>query len=127
MKSKRIDKVRALMSDAIKINDEAIVMFSKRIDSVNMADRVWEAYSKLEHAIILLKLDLSDEFIQRQGYLEEDDPFDVGGLLVKASDSLINALNKIDSDLYEALINARLARDALRLVLSRLKKGNFCF
>lgn len=112
------------MNDAIRINDEAIMMFSKGNDSISIADMIWKAYSKLEHAIILLKLDLSDEFIQRQESLEED-PFDVGGLLVKASDSLTNALNKIDSNLHEALISARSARDALRSALFHLKNGNF--
>ncbi|MEM3437474.1 MAG: hypothetical protein QXP55_02920 [Nitrososphaerales archaeon] len=124
MKSKRIDKIRALINDTIRVNDKAIMMLSKGDDSKSIADIVWEAYSKLEHAIILLKLDLGDESIQRQESLEEN-CFDVGGLLVKASDNLINTLNKIDSDLIEVIRNARLARDALRLVLSQLKKSNF--
>ncbi|MCP8316317.1 MAG: hypothetical protein H3Z51_05575 [archaeon] len=122
MKSKRIDKARALMSDAMRINDEAIVMFSKGIDPMNIVDTVWEAYSKVEHAIILLKLDLGDEFGQRHESLDED-PFDIGGLLVKASDSLVNSLNKISSDLHEALMDARLARNSLKLALSNLEKG----
>ncbi|MCP8320727.1 MAG: hypothetical protein H3Z52_07280 [archaeon] len=122
MKSKRIDKARALMSDAMRINDEAIVMFSKGIDPMNIVDMVWEAYSKVEHAIILLKLDLGDEFGQRQESLDED-PLDIGGLLVKASDSLVNSLNKISSDLHEALMDARLARNSLKLALSNLEKG----
>jgi len=110
------------MSDAMRISDEAIVMFSKGIDPMNIVDTVWEAYSKVEHAIILLKLDLGDEFGQRHESLDED-PFDIGGLLVKASDSLVNSLNKISSDLHEALMDARLARNSLKLALSNLEKG----
>jgi len=112
------------MSDAVRINDEAISMLSQGINPMSIADIVWEAYSKLEHAIILLKLDLGDEFSQRQKSSEED-PFDIGGLLVKASDNLVNALNKIGSDLHEALMNARSARDALKLTLSHIERGNF--
>ena len=111
------------MSDAMKINDEAISNLSQGINPVSISDMVWEAYSKVEHAIILLKLDLGDEFGQRQESLEED-PFDIGGLLVKASDNLVNALNNLSSNLHEALMNARLARDALKLALSYLGRGN---
>ena len=123
MKSERVDKAMALMNDAMRINDKAIMKFSQGIDPVSISDMVWEAYSKVEHAIILLKLDLGDEFGQRQESLEED-PFDIGGLLVKASDNLVNALNKISSDLHRALMDARLARDALKLTLSYLGRGN---
>jgi len=111
------------MSDAMKMSDEAISMLSKGIDPISMADIVWEAYSKLEHAVILLKLDFGDEFSQRQESLE--DPIEVGGLLVKASDGLANALDNLGSDLREALTDARLARDALRSALFHIKKGNF--
>ncbi|MGQ9469365.1 MAG: hypothetical protein ACUVTD_06015 [Nitrososphaerales archaeon] len=124
MRSKRIDKARALMSDAMRINDEAIMIFSQGINQMSMADMLWGAYSKVEHAIALLKLDIGNEFGQRQEPFEED-PFDTGGLLVKASDSLANALNKITSDLHEALMDARSARDALKLALFHLEKGNF--
>ena len=124
MKSKRIDKAMTLMSDAMRINDKAIMIFSQGINPVSIVDMIWEAYSKVEHAIILLKLDLNDEFGQRQESLEED-PFDIGGLLVKASDSLANALNKISSDLHEALMDARLARNSLKLALSHIERGNF--
>ncbi|MEM3069271.1 MAG: hypothetical protein QXH58_05105 [Nitrososphaerales archaeon] len=122
MKSKRVDKARALINSAVRINDEAIMIFSKSSNPMSIADMVWEAYSKLEHAIILLKLDLGVEFSQRQESLE--DPSDVGGLLVKASDNLVNALNKMDSDLHEVLMNSRSARDALKLALSQIEKGN---
>ncbi len=122
MKSKRVDKARALINSAVRINDEAIMIFSKSSNPTSIADMVWEAYSKLEHAIILLKLDLGVEFSQRQESLE--DPSDVGGLLVKASDNLVNALNKMDSDLHEVLMNSRSARDALKLALSQIEKGN---
>jgi hypothetical protein len=122
LKSKRVDKARALINSAIRINDEAIMIFSKSSNPMNIADMVWEAYSKLEHAIILLKLDLGVEFSQRQESLE--DPSDVGGLLVKASDNLVNALNKMDSDLHEVLMNSRSARDALKLALFQIEKGN---
>ncbi|MGB9659380.1 MAG: hypothetical protein ACPLY9_02485 [Nitrososphaerales archaeon] len=122
MKSKRVDKARALINSAIRINDEAIMIFSKSSNPMNIADMVWEAYSKLEYAIILLKLDLGVEFSQRQESLE--DPSDVGGLLVKASDNLVNALNKMNSDLHEVLMNSRSARDALKLALFQIEKGN---
>lgn len=122
MKSKRVDKARALINSAVRINDEAIMIFSKSSNLKSIANMVWEAYSKLEHAIILLKLDLGVEFSQRQESLE--DPSDVGGLLVKASDNLVNALNKMDSDLHEVLMNSRSARDALKLALSQIEKGN---
>jgi len=123
LKSGRVDKARALMSDAMRISDEAIMIFSQGIDPMNISDIVWKAYSKVEHAIILLKLDLGDEFSQRQESLEED-PLDIGGLLVKASDSLVNALSNLSSDFHEALMDARLARDALKLALSHLERGN---
>ncbi|MEM2873188.1 MAG: hypothetical protein QXD82_03350 [Nitrososphaerales archaeon] len=122
MKSKRVDKARALINSAVRINDEAIMIFSKSSNPMSIADMVWEAYSKLEHAIILLKLDLGVEFSQRQESLE--DPSDVGGLLVKASDNLVNALNKMDSDLHGVLMNSRSARDALKLALSQIEKGD---
>ncbi|MEM2955249.1 MAG: hypothetical protein QXM25_00845 [Nitrososphaerales archaeon] len=122
MKSKRVDKARALINSAVRINDEAIMIFSKSSNPMSIADMVWEAYSKLEHAIILLKLDLGVEFSQRQESLE--DPSDVGGLLVKASDNLVNALNKMDSDLHEVLMNSRSAREALKLALFQIEKGN---
>ncbi len=122
MKNKRVDKARALINSAVRINDEAIMIFSKSSNLTSIANMVWEAYSKLEHAIILLKLDLGVEFSQRQESLE--DPSDVGGLLVKASDNLVNALNKMDSDLHEVLMNSRSARDALKLALSQIEKGN---
>ncbi|MEM3383154.1 MAG: hypothetical protein QXL52_03140 [Nitrososphaerales archaeon] len=124
MKNKRIDKVKALINDAIRINDKAIMMLSKGNDIINLADKVWEAYSKLECAIILLKLNLDNDSTQDkefQGSLKEN-CFDVGGLLVRAYDALTNTLDKIDSDLITTLMNTRLARDSLRLVLSRLKK-----
>jgi len=112
------------MNDALKMSNEAISKLSKGIDPASMADMVWEAYSKLEHAVILLKLDLGDESSQRQESLKED-PLDIGGLLVKASDSLANALDNLSSDFHEALMDARSARDALRSTLIHIKKGNF--
>ncbi len=112
------------MSDAMKMNHETIGVLSQGIDPRSMADIVWEAYSKLEHAIILIKLDLGDESSQRQESSEED-PVEVGGLLVKASDSLVNALDNLGSDLRKALMDARLARNALRFALFHIEKGNF--
>ncbi|MCP8306872.1 MAG: hypothetical protein H3Z49_07215 [archaeon] len=123
MKDRRVEKVRTLIEDALKMSDEAIMVVSKGRNLMSMADTVWEAYSKVEHSIILLKLDLEDELSQGQKTLEKDSP-DVGALLVKTSDSLTDALDNLDSsDLHEALKDSRMARDALKLVLSHLRRG----
>lgn len=123
MKDRRVEKVRTLIGDALKMSDEAILAISKGHNLMNIADTVWKTYSKVEHSIILLKLDLENELGQEQENLERDGP-DLGALLVKTSDSLTDALDNLDSsDLHEALKDARMARDALKLVLSSLRRG----
>jgi len=116
----RVERARALMSEAMKMGNEAIEAFSQGRDSKDMVDTVWESYRRVEHAIILIRLSIGDEYapdIESLG-----DSSDVGGLLVKASDALSEAISGLDSDLNKALRKARVARDALRSVLSRFKK-----
>ncbi|NWG08927.1 MAG: hypothetical protein HXX80_01205 [Nitrososphaerales archaeon] len=115
----RVERARSLMNEAMKMCNESIVEFSQGRDSKDVVDTVWESYRRVEHAIILIRLSIGDEYAPDRESLE--DSSDIGGLLVKASDALSEAIGRLDSDLNEVLRKARVSRDALRSVLSRFK------
>ncbi|MGQ9718339.1 MAG: hypothetical protein ACUVWK_00560 [Nitrososphaerales archaeon] len=116
----RVEKARSLMNEAMKMSNAAIEAFSQGRDSKEVVDTVWESYRRVEHAIILIRLSVGDEYSPDRESLK--DSSDIGGLLVNASDALSEAIGRLDSDLNEVLRKARVARDALRSVLYRFKK-----
>jgi len=121
VEERRVEKARSVVKEAVKKLDDVISEVLKGQSYKNLTKGIWEIYSKVEYAIVLLKLHLRQE---RPGkLLNKKKDVEIKFSLAKASDNLTHALDKISSGEYSvALESARSARDVLRDVLTSIRK-----
>jgi len=110
LKISRIKKVNTLIEKALETSKEAISILKRSLRNLkNLAELIWEVYSKVEYSIFLLQLNLDGEIGRGQkGFLKKD-ILDVRVFLNIISDNSIDAFdNHYSSDFHNSLKDVKM-------------------
>ena len=118
----RSGKIEASLRDSVRLTAEARghLLGGKALEEVEPT--IWEAYSRVEYAIFLIKLETDPEPCSRRAgsKVSERDP---GKIVTLVENELGAAVqSSVRSDLIGALSTARTARDHLRSLLVEARK-----
>ena len=117
-----MEKALNELNEAQQILNEVITQVSISREPHSLSTEIWQAFSKIEYSVLLLKLHLKDE---NPGQLVKPPKLSEGlrDELVRAADLVSRALLDIRQESYgNALLHARQARDILREIQLVLRK-----
>lgn len=123
MKRGRFEKIVSSMDASTRIMREIISSIASGADAAELANKIWEAHSKIECAILFLKLEAGVEEPGRPPSPRSHSE-DAKSRLVLAEDCASEAREAaVKGDHPKALERARKARDTLREVLLQLRRS----
>lgn len=120
----RLSKAQDALLEASKIIEGLLIRFSKGHTHNDLSEAVWRAYSQVEYAVLLLKLELKVESpISSFKKLAVPEDLSMKDTMVAASDHIASAIDYIQKgEFLKGLEAARKGRDLLKLQLIGLRR-----